>query len=447
MKRTLCALIGLFLLAAVQPLPAAETMITRSLTLDDCLAFALKQNPGILKAQQEIRRSQGLILEARAAAVPQLTVAGEYKRADNNSIESYPFQTVIPENEKQPWAATVEVSQLLYAGGRVNAAVRAARLGDEIAALDFQRTVTEVVLSVRQTFYRILLSRAQVNVREQSVQLLAQQLADVNHRFAAGTVPRFNVLRAEVELANAKPALIRAQNDSRLATESLVRLLALDEPAAARDFTPITVTGQLACDRRNWQLPAALAQARDRRPELRQAEKRIRVKGENVTVATAGYKPQLSVFADYGVRNTTFGSEIDDTVHGWTVGARASWNLFDGLLTHGKVVQARAELQQADLDAADIRRRIELEVRQAYSDYLQALELIAAQKRVVEQAEESLRLAAARFSAGAGTQLDVLSAQTALTEARSNEIQALYDYNLALATLDRATGVTVQLAP
>ena len=102
---------------------------------------------------------------------------------------------------------------------------------------------------------------------------------------------------------------------------------------------------------------------------------------------------------------------------------------------------------RAELDYADTRRGIELEVRQAYSDYLQALELLEAQKKTVEQAEESLRLAEARFRAGTGTQLDVLSAQTALTDARSNEIQALYDYNVAVATLERVTGNTARVAP
>jgi|YelNatPaOPRAMG01_1025707.scaffolds.fasta_scaffold07622_2 outer membrane protein TolC len=428
--------------AAAVAVPAAEPV-----TLEDCLALALQQNPTIRNAQHEIQRRQGLVLQARAAALPQLTATGQYKRVDDNAIEIYPFQTSLPANEKQPWAATVEVSQLLYAGGRVRAAVRAAKLAEQIAVLDFQRTVADVLLAVRQTFYRVLLTRAQITVREQAVQLLQQQLHDVQLRFAAGTVPQFNVLRAEVELANARPALIRAQNDHRLAKEALARLLALDDPAARPAFTPLTVAGQLEFARRDDSLPAALTQALARRPELQQAAKRVQQKKEAVTVATAGAHPQFSLFADYGIRNTTYGSDLDDTVHGWAVGVKATWNLFDGLETRGKVVQAKAELQQADCDAADTRRRIEFEVRQAYSDYLQACELIAAQKKVVAQAEESLRLATARFNAGSGTQLDVLSAQTALTEARSNEIQALYDYNVALAALDRATGATVQPAP
>jgi len=115
------------------------------------------------------------------------------------------------------------------------------------------------------------------------------------------------------------------------------------------------------------------------------------------------------------------------------------------MLTRGKVSEARAVLEEANLDYADTRRQVELEVRQGYSDYLQTLELIEAQKKTVEEAEESLRLAEARFRAGTGTQLDVLSAQTALSDARSNEVQALHDYNVAIATLERVTGMTVRM--
>ena len=222
-------------------------------------------------------------------------------------------------------------------------------------------------------------------------------------------------------------------------------LLAIDSPQS-QDFTPITFSGDLTYEHRPWELSKALRDALAQRPELQQAEKQVAVTRENVKVAQAGYKPEVSVFGDYKIYDSTFGNELDTTVHGWIVGARASWPLFDGLQTKGKITQARAQHQQAELDYADTRRGIELEVRQAYSDYLQALELLEAQKKTVEQAEESLRLAEARFRAGTGTQLDVLSAQTALTDARSNEIQALYDYNVAVATLERVTGNTARVA-
>jgi outer membrane protein len=454
LRSTSCSLVAAsFLIISFQSTRAEDSaapLVARgepqtTLTLQECIDLALQQNPSILKAKEEIRRMHGVIVEARAPAIPQVTASGQYKHVDKNTIDLQSGGSIF-KNQEQPWSALVEVSQLVYSGGRVRAALRAAKLADQIAVLGFQRTVADTVFSVRQSFYQTLLNKAQVEVRDQSVKLLEQQLHDTQSRFDVGAVPQFNVLRAEVELANARPPLIRAQNDLRLSKEALVKLLAIDSTGPRSDFTPIQFNGKLVYEHRAWDLASALQQALDHRPELQQAEKQAGVAQAAVTVAFSGYKPETSVFGNYGWHNNPFSDELDEQRNGWTVGARMTWHVFDGMLTHGKVTQARAQLEQANLDFADMRRQVELEVRQAYSDYLQTLELIEAQKKTTEQAEESLRLAEARFREGAGTQLDVLSAQTALTDARSNEVQALYDYSIAIATLERVTGMTVLAA-
>jgi outer membrane protein TolC len=453
MIKTLYGLMAASMLLSVTRPARAATAVAppQTLTLQDCLDLALRQNPSILKAKEEIRRTKGVIVEARAPAIPQISASGSYERINRKAIDAFPFSgtnspSTIFRNQEQPWSAQVEVSQLVYAGGRVNAALRAAKLSDQIATLGFQSAVANTILDVRKAFYQILLDTALVNVRQQSVNLLQEQLRDVQSRYDVGSVPRFNVLRAEVELENAKPPLIRAQNDLRLSREALVKLLAIDSAAQTNGFTAITFDGKLVYEHRGWDLPTALQQAIERRPELLQAERQIGVNKANVAVASSGYKPQASVFGNYGWHDDAFSDDIEQTRDGWTIGASVSWAIFDGMLTRGRVTQARAQLQEANLDYADMRRQVELEVRQAYSDYLQTLELIEAQKKTVEEAEESLRLAEARFRAGTGTQLDVLSAQTALTDARSNEIQALYDYNVAIATLERVSGMTVRMA-
>ncbi|HTS17856.1 MAG TPA: TolC family protein [Verrucomicrobiae bacterium] len=450
MSRILCGLVAASLIALTpKPIHAASTNATPStLTLGDCIGLALRQNPTILKAREEIRRNQGLVVEVRAQAIPQVTASGSYQQVAKSTLDSIPvpgFPSVF-DNQEQPWTAQIQISQLVYAGGRVNAALRAAKLSNQIATLGFQSAVADTILNVRTDFYQILLDEALVDVRQQSVTLLEEQLRDAQSRFDVGSVPRFNVLRAEVELENAKPPLIRAQNDLRLAKEALVKLLAIDSSNQTNSFTPISFEGKLVYEHRGWELATALEEALQHRPELISADRQIAVAKANVQVASSGYKPQASVFGNYGWHDYAFTNSIDDTREGWVLGANVSWALFDGMLTHGKITEARAQLQEANLDYADTRRQVELEVRQAYSDYLQTLELIEAQKKTVEEAEESLRLAEARFRAGTGTQLDVLSAQTALTEARSNEIQALHDYNVATATLERATGMTVHMA-
>jgi len=446
MNRMTCIVSALAVAAVAASLDAVQSPapLRTTLTLQQCLDLALRQNPTILKAREEIRRTRGVILEARASALPQLNGNGQYEQIAKSAIDTFPGTNGVFLNQTRPWTAQLEVSQLVYSGGKVRAALRAAKLEDRIAALGFERAVEDIILAVRTNFYQILSDRAQVEVHEQSVKLLEQQLRDAQSRFDVGAVPRFDVLRAEVELENAKPPLIRAQNDLRLSKEALVKLLAIDSRNQTNDFTPINFEGELVYVPQTWDLAIALQRALVNRPELLQAEQQIGVAEANVKVATAGYKPQASLFANYGWANSMFTNQMTDIRDGWAVGARLDWAIFDGMLTRGRVTQARAVLQEANLDYADTRREVELEVRQAYSSYLQTLELIEAQKKTVEEAEESLRLAEARFRAGTGTQLDVLSAQTALTDARSNEVQALFDYNVAIATLERVTGLTIR---
>jgi outer membrane protein TolC len=159
--------------------------------------------------------------------------------------------------------------------------------------------------------------------------------------------------------------------------------------------------------------------------------------------ARAGYKPSVQVFAGYGWRNSQFTTDLSHDVEGWNAGAQLSWNIFDGMLTRGKITQARALHEKSKTEIDDTGRRIELEVRTAYSFFVEAREVLESQKKVQEQAEEALRLARARADAGTGTQLDVLDAQTALTEARTTQVQALHDYTVARARLERAIGQEV----
>ena len=299
MTRFFCGLVAASLFFTVaKPSPGASAPpLPQALTLQDCLDLALKQNPSILKAQQEIRRARGVIVEARAPGVPQITASGSGEMIDKKAIDAFKFITTngasatstVFGNQQQPWSAQVQASQLLYQGGRVRSGVRAAELSSQIAGLDFQRIVADTILNVRTEFYQILLNQALVEVREQSVTLLEQQLKDAQSRFDVGSVPRFNVLRAEVELENAKPPLIRAQNDLRLSKENLVKLLAIDS-TPRNDFTPITFEGKLVYEHRAWDLSGALQQAINQRPELQAAERQIGVAKANIKVASSGYR-------------------------------------------------------------------------------------------------------------------------------------------------------------
>jgi len=277
--------------------------------------------------------------------------------------------------------------------------------------------------------------------------LLTEELQDQQRRYEAGTVPRFNVLQAEVALANARPPLINARNQYRVAKNNLCNLLGINLPKSVWEDIPLKLSDKLDSNPFEVQLPMAIAQALERRTELQALERTAGLQRENVINQRAGYKPTVQAFAGYTWQSSQFTTDLAREFDGWEIGGQLSWNIFDGLATYGRVVQAKAQLQHAQADVEDRSRQIELEVRTDYSSLLGAKETLESQQKVQEEAEEALRLARARAEAGTGTRLDVLNAETQLTQARTTQVQALHDYDVARARFERAIGQDMQPAP
>ena len=308
--------------------------------------------------------------------------------------------------------------------------------------LDLKSVINDALLSVRTAFYSVLLDREKITVQEKNVELLQQQLKDVSNRFEAGTVSSFEKLRAEVALANAKTPLITARNDYRLALESLRQALGLT--GAGAQSKPLDVVGSLDYTPVEFDLGAAFGSAKANLPALQRLDKLAKANEESVTTARSGYLPTVAAYGGWGLAKGLTNS-FDDSFQGWEIGIKSQWNIFDGRATAGKVSQARSLLQQSRLSFDEAELSAEVAVRRAYSSWQEATELADASKKVTGQAEEAVRLANARYSAGTSTQLDVLQAQVDLTTARTNELQAYYTYVVAVATLRNAMGLTDEL--
>ncbi len=441
----LVVLAGLFLasskLAAAEPLAATNSLITQPLSRSEAINVALRQNPGILRAQRDVAAAQGVVIQTRAIAIPKIQVTGDYTAVQPSSVDRAPADVPgFSFGTDQSWITKLRLVQSIYEGGRMASAFRAARLTKAQSVLNYQTTVANTVLDVQVAYDDVLLAEQQITVQEASVELLGRELADTTRRYEAGTVPRFNVLRAEVELANARPKLIRARNSFRIAKNNLANLLGLNVARETVEDIPLQLTDRLAAEPYAIKLPEAIGLALERRTELGSLRKAQALRKEDIVNARAGYKPSLQAFAGYSAHSSLFNPDISHELHGWLTGVDLSWDIFDGLRTQGKVQETMALYERAGVELDDTSRRIELEVRTAFSNFIESQELLESQKKVVEQAEEALRLARARSEAGTGTQLDVLSAQTALTEARTTQIEALHDYSVARARLERAVG-------
>jgi outer membrane protein len=414
----------------------------RPLSVLDAMNLALQQNATILKAQNDLTASYGLVVQTRAVALPQLTASGQYKYTQPSAIETIPIPGFDQAN--QNWNAGIQLVQTIYGGGKLIAAIKAARLTKEQALAQYQTILQDALLDTRTAYYDALLAQEQITVHEASVKLLQNERDDQQRRYKAGTVPEFNVLRADVQLANERPLLIQARNSFRIAKNNLSNALGYNLPTNIWEDIPIHFSDKLDAAPYQVDLPSAIARAIETRSELVALRKTEDLQKLNIVNARSGYKPQLQVFAGYTWYNAQYAFgvplELDQKFQGYNAGAQVSWDIFDGMLTRGKVVQARADYERSKNDLADETRQIELQVRTAYSDFVEANEVLDSQKTVQAEAEEALREARARFDAGTGTQLDVLDAETSLTQARATDVQALHDYDTARAKLERAIG-------
>jgi TolC family type I secretion outer membrane protein len=413
--------------------------ITQPLSMVDALNLTLKQNSTLKKARADLEASRGLVIQTRAVALPTVTAAGKYTREEQSLIQTIPGVPSTFPNES--WGTSIQIVQNIYQGGRTLSAFRAAKLSKEQAFFQYQTAVADALLATRVAYYDVLVAEQQILVNEASVNLLNRELEDQQRRFDAGTVPRFNVLQAEVAVANARPPLISARNAFRVAKNNLSNLVGFNLPRTVWEDVPLHLTDKLDANPYTAELPTAIAQALERRTELAELARTEGLQRENVINARAGYKPTISAFAGYDWNSSQFSTDLSREFDGWVVGGQLNWNIFDGLQTYGKVVQAKAQLAHARADIEDRSRQIELEVRTDYSSFIEAREVLESQQKVQEEAEEALRLARARTEAGTGTQLDVLNAETQLTQARTTQVQALHDYDVARARFERAIGM------
>jgi outer membrane protein TolC len=416
----------------------------RSFTLDLAIQTALQQNPAILTARQEIRRTKGVFIQVLSQALPHITATDQFQRTDprlgrGGSISSGGSGgTSTVSLTDNTYFLRVQTTQLIFSGS-VFPAIRGADFQHDSAYFSFRNAIDQTITTVRQQFYQVILNKALIGVQEESVRLLESQLKDQQNRFEAGTVPRFNVLQAEVALANQQPSLIAARNNYRISQLAFARTLGLDFDPRRGEDPGIVCKGELTFQPRVVSLENAIQIGKERRPFLKQQKANVQNQRNQLGVAYGGFFPTINADSAYEWDSSPLTSDISKVNKGWFWGANGTWNIFDGLATVGLVKQQRALLSQSEITYDDSVRQVEVEIQTAYANLQRDRETIQSQEKTVEQAQEAFRLASARLGAGAGTQLDVLNAQVALTQAQSTLLQALYSYNADLAEFDRAT--------
>jgi HAE1 family hydrophobic/amphiphilic exporter-1 len=409
----------------------------RVLTLQQALAIAAEENYDVKKAEEYRRWLEGRYVEERAAAFPHLGLnasAGRYYDASQQDFfKDIPaeFQPLIA-FQQDVRLGQVTLSQALFTWGQVGAAIRGAKWALATGDDQLRRFQQAVRRDVTAAFYDVLLAKEFEAITAQTVEQRQRHLDETQKRHALGTATDYDVLSAEVALANARPDAISAANAVRTARERLRFLLAEEDDVDATGVLEAEVAPPPRYE-------DVLADAFAHRPELATSDHTRRAQMELVKINGAYDRPRLDLQGAYGVKNVEV---FDQSSRGktWNLGLVLSFPFFDGLKTRAKVAQARSDVRTTELAEKQLRDGIALEVRLAVDQAAKSAEIVRALSSTVAQAERLLTMAEKGYEFGVKTKLEVDDAQLNLRTARGNLASAQRDYRVALTNLDWVAG-------
>jgi outer membrane protein len=417
--------------AQAPPPPPAPQVAGRVLTLEECIAIALDAQPRIQATLADYAAARYRVNQALAPLLPQLSGLVSATRSQGTTIVTNSAGASIQTQQSRQLGDTllaqVQLSQLLFDFGKNLAATEAARKLAEVAVEDVELQRQLISLTVKEAYTNTLFSQRLIRVQEQ-----AQERAELNLRsakgfFDVGTRPKSDVARAEVDVANAKLDLIRAKNALRTA------IVALNIAMAINVDTPTQIVDNLVYQPITLDRQQLRSDSLRQRPEYRQAKLRAAAAEALERQTFRNFFPDISGSGAYGGTQ----SQLNES---WSLGLTLSWSLFDGGGRIARYQEAKANLEGARARVKSAELDIVQNVEQAEIAVEEAQERILAAQTLVASAQENFRLAQGRFDAGVGTILELTDAQLALTQAQNTESQALADYRIALARLDRAVG-------
>jgi len=407
--------------AGTAPLPG------QILSLEDCISVGLATNPAVEISIQNRQAAREKIAEAKSGYYPTFKASS-----------SYTYTTLADEKmggSPDSFDTRLAIRQPLYDGGATTSLVAGVRQAIVVQDYEVARTRQEIILGVKSAFYEVMRRRDLLAVAQNSRADAETHLEQARGLYAEGVSPRADVIKVEVQVASAGLEVIRAENAVLQAEANLAAAMGL---SASADFSimPTTPIAPIALP----PLAGTIALAQAGRPELRGIMARIEAAQTNIRQIESGFYPNLSLDAALGQQERTY----PPTDKKWSVGLSLGIPVFERLTTRSKKNQAVAALGALQATELQTLRGVELEVQQAWLALKESLERKEVTGKVREQAEEDLRVSEGRYQEGVGNILDVLDAQAAMTQAKTNAVVATYDIATAMAKLDRATGAGSQ---
>ncbi len=408
--------------------------LSESLDLVNSINFALENNRNLKSAEKGIKLADIKIREAKAKYDPQLSYQGILTRMDQATVmELGPMSVTMADKIMQDHQ--IKYSQALYTSKRVEYGSLMAEKYKESAIFAVDSARVNLVYMVKKGFYDLLLAREFVKVTQESVELIATHVQTVKNRYNAGTASKFDLLRVEVQEANTKPNLIKSVHGLAIAKNAFNNILA--RPI----FEDVEIAGELKKSHLPLiELESALTTAIGTRDDIKSAKAALEAADTNMKLARAGNKPTVALSGTYDQAKGK-SHPVEKFNETWNMNLIAQVPIFDGRETKHAIENAVTTYDQKKLDFEQLIENVKLDVKIAHQELTQADELITASEKNVEQAKEALAIAQVSYDNGLNTNLEIMDAQLALTQAKTNYYQSLHDYAVAFAKLERSMGI------
>ncbi len=408
---------------------------TQSITLEQAIAIALENNKDFQAARLQVERTRAEYREAVTEQLPNVDFETELTQRTDLVGGAGTTVRELTYRDQTKIRGQIEIGYELYTGGRRGANIE--RAGRELRSseLELETIAEETRFDATDAYYELQDADAQVAITQADVENASQTLRDAQLLEQAGLGTRFDVLRAEVDLADANQALTRAIADQRTARRQLATILSLGQQVELTAADPIEEAGVWPLS-----LEESIVQAYKNRAELEQLLVEREINEQEREIALSEIRPQVSLFANYNWDNNFYETFESGQGYreGYVVGARLRWRFFDGGRAFAREDQENRDLDIAETNFANQRNQVRLQVENGYYELIANQENIGTTETAVITATESLRLARLRFQAGVGTQTEVIDSQRDLSRARGNFLQAIIGYNQSLNQLQRA---------
>jgi len=411
---------------------SAQEIQKRVLTIDDAVNVALKNSFPALSAQQNYQSARWEYLGGFSNLLPSLSASSGWTRNSKDRLITRLGQFV---SGRDQYSFNLGLDQTIFNGGANFAGFNLKRYGKKSAWDDLKLAEQSVALNVKQGCYDLLKAQMLYDVQTDAVGVSLQQLKMAKARYDLGAASLSDYLKAKVQLGNDSLTLITNENNVKLAEATLNNLLGLDVN------TPLEINARLEYTGFNYDVDQETKKALETHPQIDKARMGLNKSRSSLTLARSANYPSLSFFGDYSWGDVTFpksSSEWNDFAS-WDIGLRISLSIFDGFLTTGNVRSAKAQVRLNKDNLEQNKRDLALAIKQADLSVKEAERKIQLTADALTSAEEDLKLTQEKYNLGAASILDLLNANVSYKTAKNNQVQALYDYNLAVAQFEKAT--------